>query len=202
VFREKKPLVINRHNASFYDNAFGAGKLFTLEQVHQAVREGKIRHGDHLSIVKYNKATGEKEEYAREPGTVASHDEVQQRWRLGCTLQVRQPQQFSDALDTMTSALEDYFECLVGTNSYITPSKTQGLAPHYDDVEVFVLQVEGAKEWIVHRGAHALPRLCSGDLNPNELGTPLIQCRLNQGDLLYLPRGTIHQVSGLCGLRV
>ncbi len=32
--------------------------------------------------------------------------------------------------------LETYFSCLVGSNVYITPSGSQGLAPHYDDVEV------------------------------------------------------------------
>lgn len=32
--------------------------------------------------------------------------------------------------------LETFFSCLVGANAYITPIGTQGLAPHYDDVEV------------------------------------------------------------------
>lgn len=41
-----------------------------------------------------------------------------------------------DELWDIVSLLETYFNCLVGTNVYITPGGTQGLAPHYDDVEV------------------------------------------------------------------
>ena len=41
-----------------------------------------------------------------------------------------------DKLWQMLSLLESYFNCLVGSNVYITPSGSQGLAPHYDDVEV------------------------------------------------------------------
>ena len=38
--------------------------------------------------------------------------------------------------------MEDIFGCLVGANGYLTPSGTQGLAPHYDDVDVFIMQTE------------------------------------------------------------
>ena len=31
--------------------------------------------------------------------------------------------------------------------SYLTPAGSQGFAPHYDDIEAFVLQLEGRKEW-------------------------------------------------------
>lgn len=31
--------------------------------------------------------------------------------------------------------------------SYLTPPGTQGFAPHYDDIEAFVLQLEGKKKW-------------------------------------------------------
>ena len=36
----------------------------------------------------------------------------------------------------LNEALERLFGCLVGANVYITPPESQGLAPHYDDVEV------------------------------------------------------------------
>ena len=35
---------------------------------------------------------------------------------------------------------------MVGANVYLTPPGTQGFAPHYDDVEVFILQVKSEKE--------------------------------------------------------
>lgn len=33
----------------------------------------------------------------------------------------------------------------MGSNAYITPAGTQGLAPHHDDVELWVCQTQG--EW-------------------------------------------------------
>ena len=32
-------------------------------------------------------------------------------------------------------------------NRYLTPAGTQGFAPHYDDIEAFILQLEGKKHW-------------------------------------------------------
>jgi hypothetical protein len=34
----------------------------------------------------------------------------------------------------VNAALEEKFGALVGANVYITPSNSQGLAPHHDDV--------------------------------------------------------------------
>lgn len=32
-------------------------------------------------------------------------------------------------------------------SSYLTPAGSQGFSPHYDDIEAFVLQLEGRKNW-------------------------------------------------------
>jgi len=44
--------------------------------------------------------------------------------------------------------MEDKFGCLVGANAYLTPPNSQGLAPHWDDVEVwrFILKSSPAIE--------------------------------------------------------
>ncbi|CAE8599327.1 unnamed protein product, partial [Polarella glacialis] len=66
---------------------------------------------------------------------------------LGYTLQMHQPQRFDDGLHRLCFALERRFGCLVGSNAYLTPPASQGLAPHFDDVEIFVVQTEGQKRW-------------------------------------------------------
>ena len=47
---------------------------------------------------------------------------------------------FQDELWQLNAALEKEFGCLVGANVYITPAGAQGLAPHYDDIEVSLVQ--------------------------------------------------------------
>jgi len=37
--------------------------------------------------------------------------------------------------------MEDKFGCLVGANAYLTPPNSQGLAPHWDDVEVWIFKI-------------------------------------------------------------
>ena len=129
---------------------------------------------------------------------------------LKATLQVHQPQRWCDASWRLVAALEARLGCLVGANSYLTPADSRGLAPHWDDVEVFVLQVEGAKAWKVwgwgkgkeeqgeggrHRrkGVGApLASAPSGDLDERSRGEPALEVGLRPGDVLYLPRGTVH----------
>lgn len=41
-----------------------------------------------------------------------------------------------DELWRIQEKLESFFGALVGSNVYITPQESQGLPPHYDDVEV------------------------------------------------------------------
>ena len=128
---------------------------------------------------------------------------------LKATLQVHQPQRWCDASWRLVAALEARLGCLVGANSYLTPAGSRGLAPHWDDVEVFVLQVEGAKSWKVwgwdgkgegdrrgKRGKGApLASSPSGDLDERSLGLPELEVVLRPGDVLYLPRGTVHAAS-------
>lgn len=67
------------------------------------------------------------------------------------------------------------------------------LAPHYDDVEVFVLQLEGSKSWKLYHPIQNLPREHSGDFDRDELDEPFMELTLQPGDLMYLPRGVIHE---------
>ena len=40
----------------------------------------------------------------------------------------------------MTMWWQEHFCCGAGANAYLTPAGSQGFAPHYDDVDVFILQ--------------------------------------------------------------
>lgn len=79
----------------------------------------------------------------------------------------------------------------------MTPKGTQGFAPHYDDIEAFVLQLEGRKRWRVYQPLNdesTLPRYSSENFNQDDLPKPIYDCILEQGDMLYFPRGFVHQV--------
>lgn len=96
--------------------------------------------------------------------------------------------------------------------SYLTPPGTQGFAPHWDEIDAFILQLEGKKHWKVYEPIdddEILPRESSGgllyrsrhcrtigNLTAAEMHGRQIAWEgcVNAGDLLYVPRGFIHQV--------
>lgn len=57
---------------------------------------------------------------------------------------------------------------------------SQGLAPHHDDVDIFVCQTEGSKKWRLYnpRNNFALPAQSSGDLPEATLGDPIMDVTL------------------------
>lgn len=134
-----------------------------------------------------------------------SYDYVQQMYtEQQASIQHIQPQQYNNSkLVQLISLLETQFGSLVGCNSYITPgNKSQGLAPHYDDIEAFILQCQGNKSWSLwlpkqELQQQQLPYIHSGDLDVNVLGKPDMNITLEPGDVLYMPRGTIHKATTL-----
>lgn len=102
----------------------------------------------------------------------------------------------------MNSKLQEFFHCMIGTNVYLTPPNSQGFAPHYDDIEAFVLQLEGAKHWKVYAPRtpqEQLPRVSSKNFTQDEIGEPIIDVKLEPGDMMYFPRGFIHQAETVEG---
>lgn len=65
----------------------------------------------------------------------------------GCSIRILNPQTYNNKIHILLSTLQEYFGSMVGANVYLTPPGSQGFAPHYDDIEAFVLQLEGRKHW-------------------------------------------------------
>ena len=84
------------------------------------------------------------------------------------------------------------------TNLYLTPAHGQGFKPHWDNHDVFILQVVGSKDWKIEKQRRALPH--KGDKMDDEgreLRGDLQSFLLEQGDLIYIPRGFVHAAE--CG---
>lgn len=79
-------------------------------------------------------------------------------------------------------------------NAYYTPASAQGFAVHHDTHDVFCLQIEGEKRWLVYPPVLELP-LKQQKYVPamGEPGEPVMDVTLRAGDMLYLPRGWLHQ---------
>lgn len=198
---------------SFWAGAFGL-KALLRTAIGLEAQELALEWGADVNAVRFR--GGQKEVLNGAVGPEADDESAADAASLerlyidkGCTLQVHQPQRWSDALWEACAALEEDLQCLAGCNAYITPPHSQGLAPHFDDVELWVCQTEGSKRWRVY-GPHPmayhgvsrpepLRHACcsSGDLDREELEAMglklLLEVDLKVGDVLYIPRGFIHE---------
>ena len=94
----------------------------------------------------------------------------------------------------------------VQANAYVTPPQNQGFSAHYDVHDVFVLQIEGQKQWRIHRPVLVSPLRDQpwndrrADVGKRAEEAPLMEPLLKPGDCLYLPRGYMHAATALGGV--
>ena len=138
---ERHPVHIQRpeHAAAAFCQIFSREKLLTI-----ITRNDPIPLESNLTAVRYVNKFREDRIFT---SSTANKRELAQAFKDKFTVQFYQPQRFSDELHRINAMLENLFGSLAGASAYLTPANTQGLAPHWDDVDVFVLQTEGSKSW-------------------------------------------------------
>jgi lysine-specific demethylase/histidyl-hydroxylase NO66 len=136
-------------------------------------------------------------------GDQAADDRVLSQLADGATLVLQGLHRMWPPLVSFGSQLSDELGHPVQINAYITPPQNQGFAAHYDVHDVFVLQVSGRKHWRLHAPVVTDPldnqnwERSRAEVTARAEDEPLIDCELEPGDALYLPRGTIHAAEAL-----
>jgi ribosomal protein L16 Arg81 hydroxylase len=122
----------------------------------------------------------------------ASLEVIEAAFDDGYTLVVNNYQTKSSEIATICRAFEIVFFARCTVNLYQTGPNCQGLDAHYDDTDVFVLQLEGCKTWHIHEGGRLDP--LPGEPYHSLLGRLNLQytCEIHAGDVLYIPRGVVH----------
>jgi hypothetical protein len=115
-------------------------------------------------------------------------------WERGATIVLQGLHLTRPAIGAFCRSLEETLGHPAQANAYYTPRAAQGLPVHHDTHDVFVLQVAGEKRWLVYEPALELPlksQRYSSELG--EHGEPVDDRTLRPGDMLYLPRGWLHE---------
>lgn len=111
----------------------------------------------------------------------------------GFTIRVDKLESRWQPVRRLVRSLESILNHPVGANLYLTPPSAQGFGPHYDDHDVFILQVHGEKLWRVYASPVALPLSIREKVSSDILRRPSRSVKLVAGDLLYIPRGCVHE---------
>lgn len=190
---EKEPLLLNRGDRAAY-----AGLLSRrdVEQIIAFTRPKFVDAGDFSAEAPRASTVVQgwlAERPVRDGVIYPGLDDLRRVYAQGKTVVIMTMQQRCMAVAALCRGLEDVFHCPVHANLYMTPPGAQGFAAHFDPHEVFVLQLEGTKHWRLHGCARTLPLDDERfDVARDRLGSPT-EVHLEPGDLLYLPRGFVHE---------
>ena len=121
---------------------------------------------------------------------------VMRHYQQGATIILNQLHLADETLANFSRALETLFSCHVQTNIYLTPPNSQGFKTHYDDHDVFILQIAGEKKWRLYQKPIENPykgeKFKPGEYDAGEIDKEIT---LKAGDCIYIPRGLMHDAA-------
>lgn len=194
---EKEHLVCSHGSAAYFSEGrkgIAPPMEWSTSRMTQLATERELHFGTDVNIVRFDKKLGQRVSYQTH-GILSPH-ELKNCMKSGWSVRFLRPHEFIECNSAFISCMEAEFGCYCGVNSYWTPADSQGFAPHYDDVDVFLFQLEGQKEWRLYdplEDVDYLTRHSSEDYLPEQFPIPKHSITLKAGDVLYMPRGMVHQ---------
>lgn len=192
AYWERRHLFLHRGDPDYY------GTLFSFADVDRWISLAQAAPADLLLIVP-PPDSGRKTE--RKKLRDVSLGRLYAAFHAGNTLVLEGIQKHWPAVARLADSLREAFTAAVNVNLYMTPAGAQGAPVHPDVQDVFVLQVDGAKDWTLYEQREDLCletltylREIRGNVLPRMEGLPLVgEARLEKGDFLYIPRGLPHK---------
>jgi ribosomal protein L16 Arg81 hydroxylase len=208
---EERPLHVARGDASYYERAIpteaAIALVENLEPLGRAVDPRSPNRRNHLDVLG-GSHDGERQTRPARP------DDVRAAIAAGRTIRVNDVHHRMRAIESVCAMLHGVFSSIVGANLYYARAGAGGTGLHVDPHDVYVLQLRGKKRWRLREGTHKYPlrstptlsfdagtasrkprSFSSRDLS--NAGELVLDCVLEQGDLLYVPRGTYHEVAAV-----
>lgn len=112
--------------------------------------------------------------------------------RSGATLIVDAVDEIQESITELAEDIESVLACRIQVNMYAGWRHSPGFDLHWDDHDVLILQVSGRKEWKVYPMTREYPTAADPEGKGAPPSAPLWEGTLNDGDLLYIPRGWWH----------
>ncbi|MBW8685991.1 JmjC domain-containing protein [Chitinophaga rhizophila] len=196
-YYEKKPLVIRRGDPQYYERLLSVKDIDTI--IKTGIEQGnlqltmshaakKILPADYMSGWSNDRVIVQ---------TGINQNKVFERFvQDKATMIIHNTLRYNAALQDLVSSVDASFGCNSGVNVFITPSNAQCFQVHYDEHDLFIIQISGSKRWKLFESAVYLPLEPQNKRAVDFSGLALLEdiC-LEQGDLLYLPRGFVHEVT-------
>uniref|UniRef100_A0AC35UHB9 Bifunctional lysine-specific demethylase and histidyl-hydroxylase n=1 Tax=Rhabditophanes sp. KR3021 TaxID=114890 RepID=A0AC35UHB9_9BILA len=135
----KKCVHVKRSNQYYY------GSFFSTDSFMKMLDSNTCEFGKNINFATYVDGV---RKTPNGKGRVTSND-AKKALKSKMSIQCINPQSFNQNIWYLCDILQEYFQCFVGANNYITPFGSSGFSPHHDEIEGFLLQLEGRKFWRV-----------------------------------------------------
>ena len=169
--------------------------LLTLEALDHFIASADLREG--MIDLTSQKQRISRDSYVDEQGRIGAAA-IAEHYLRGATIILPHLHDSMFNLGEFCRSLEEVFSCHVQTNIYLTPSGNQGFPPHYDNHDVFVMQISGAKAWRLYGVPVEIPyRGEQFELGRHEPGEVTERFTLGPGDCVYIPRGLMHDAENV-----
>ncbi len=186
-YHEKKAFVAHRNEPGRYR------PLLSIQRIDDLISGMDFQPGT-LDMARSDPPIS-RADYSFESGMI-DRGAVARNFQQGATIVLPQLHQVDPTLAGFTRSIESLLSCHVQTNIYLTPPDAQGFKTHYDDHDVFVLQVEGSKSWRLYDTPVENPYRGEGfQPGAHEVGEPVQEFVLHAGECAYVPRGLMHDAS-------
>jgi hypothetical protein len=122
---------------------------------------------------------------------------LSEKLRDGATLVLDSVQEMFEPVGDLAAGLEHDLREKIQVNLYAGWGTTHGFDVHWDDHDAFIIQIAGRKRWRIHGVSRPFPLMRDTELPQRPEGEPIDDFMLEDGDVLYLPRGHWHDVSAV-----
>lgn len=185
---ESKVLHVPREDATFYHS------LLSMEDIDRVLTTLHLSHpAVHMvNAAKPDLGTGD---YCYPSGLIDAA-RLYQEYSDGGTIVLNNLEGSLPRLMGLCRSMEALFSTRFQCNIYVTPPDAQGLKTHYDTHDVFVLQIAGTKHWAIYDTPIEVP-FRGQDFQPDqhEPGEKTMEFDLKPGDMVYVPRGVMHDAT-------
>lgn len=110
----------------------------------------------------------------------------------GATLVLDCVEELAPRVSQLASSFRDALHANTHVNLYAGWHSQKGLDLHFDAQDIMVLQVSGRKRWQVYRPTRLNPLPDDEEAPPKPVDPPVWDGMLEDGDMLYIPRGWWH----------
>ena len=188
-FYEQKPLLALAGQPERF------ASLLTLAMLDDFIASADLREGMIELTNRHNPVS--RDDYTYADGRV-SHTAVAREYLRGATIILPHLHESLFQLGEFSRSMEEIFSCHIQTNIYLTPSGNQGFPPHYDNHDVFIMQISGAKAWRLYDMPVGTPfRGERFQLDTHKPGEVRQEFTLHAGDCVYIPRGLMHDAENV-----